>query len=816
MMRNFWKDILYALHLQRTHPGFTAAVVLSLGLGIGATTTVFTIINAIFLTPLPVKDIDGLVSIYGRKEGAGRGFAPVSIADYHDFRDQSPVFSGLLAYKLVQLSLGTSEGSDPVRVHFASASYFDVLGVRPYLGRTFLPQEDQTPRTHPVAILGYDLWQQRFGGDKKIIGQTVELNRSKLTVVGIAPKGFKGIAKLDPVEVWIPTMMYPQLSPPDPPFEKRSSILFYMVGRLKPGVTLEQAEQACKAQARQIAQDYPKLKKKWSVVLLPLSRATLNPGREEVLLRTRNLMLWAAAIVLLIACFNVANMLLARSLDRYEEVAIRLSLGAKRSHLIRQFLTESLVLSLSGGLLGLALAYWSTGLLWRIGPPWLTESSIRVGVDRQVLGFTLLLCLLVSGVIGLIPALRGSKLDLASTLRERVGAPTGLGRRLSLRNLYAIGQVALCVLSLVSSSLFLRSLIAAQRIDPGFRHESLLLASVDMGAGGYDPERARAFFLQAGERLRSIPGVEAAAVSEVRLLDAVGLQQTVLAEGAPPREDDELVRTNNVDTRYFATVGIPIVEGRAFNETDRQGAPLVAIVNETLASRYWPGQNALGRRFRFDAGGPVLEVVGIAKDSKYIFVAEEPRPYLYLPLLQQPTLTGTFYVRAEGDPAALAQTVRKELQALDPQTPILETRTATDLVESSVWARRLTTVLMTVFAVLALILSSLGIYGVIAYSVNKRRREWGIRMALGARPLDVSRLIVGEGLVLAVLGVGLGLAGALGASGLLSSLLYKISPTDPFSMASIGLLVTAIALLASYIPARRASRIDPMPSLREE
>jgi predicted permease len=633
------------------------------------------------------------------------------------------------------------------------------------------------------------------------------------------PKGFKGTNAIGAPALWVPYMTYPQttngffreLAQPN----SRRGLIFNVTGRLKPGVSVQQADANLKTIARQLEQEYPNDNKGRSVTLVPLAQATINPGFRSNIVRTGGLLMTIVGLVLLIACANVANLLLARAAVRQKEIAVRLSLGASRGQLIRQLLTEGTLLALIGGAAGLLLAFWAQSLLWSFRPPFLAVDAIDLQPDPRVLLFTLAVSMATGVLFGLAPAIQASRPDLVSELKEKTAAPTGSNRLFSLRNLLVSSQVALSLVALVGAGLFLRSLQNAQRISPGFDTEHLAVLSFDLGAQGYTEERGRQFQQRVLERVGSVPGVQAASVASVVPLFAGGFARTVFLEGqdTSDRRAGRLVQISVVGPKYLETTGIPLVRGRSLVETDQPNTPMAVVINETMAKRFWPDQDAIGKRFKFFGQDFFTVVVGIAKDSKYNFIGEEPTPFIYQSTTQvyQPQLS--LFVKA-AKPHAVLGTVRGEVQQLDRNLPLTGVFTLTEIFDQALWAPRMAASLLVVFAGLSLVLSVIGIYGVMAYAVSQRTRELGIRMALGASRADVLRLVVAQGLRLTLMGVGFGLVASFAATRLIASLLYSVSPTDLVTFTVVPVLLAAAALAASYLPALRATRIDAMSALR--
>jgi len=826
-MSTLLQDLRYGARLLLKTPGFTLIAALSLALGIGANTTIFTLINAVLLNPLPVEDPSQLVSVWttdelNRSGGFGFGFLQTSPMNYKDLRDKNEVFSGIAAHAGLPLNITGGTG-DPQQVfgEIVTGNYFSVLGAKPAIGRGFLPDEDQKPGAKLVCVLGYGEWQKRFGGEPSIVGRTISLNGRQFTVVGVMPKGFKGTNAIGAPAVWVPYMTYQQtttgffleLIRPD----QRRGLVFNVTGRLKPGVSVRQAEANLKTLARQLEQEYPNDNKGRNVTLVPLAQATINPGFRGNIVAAGGLLMTIVALVLLIACANVANLLLARAAARQKEIAVRLSLGATRAQLIRQLLTEGTLLAVVGGAAGLMLAYWAQDVLWSFRPPFLQADAIDIHPDARVLLFTLGIALATGVLFGLAPAIQASRPDLVVELKEKTSAPTGSRSPLSLRNVLVAAQIALSLIALIGAGLFLRSLQNAQRINPGFDVERLATMSFDLGAQGYTEERGRQFQQRVLERAASVPGVQSATLASTVPLFAGGFARTVFLEGqdASDRRAGRLVQIAVASSHYLETLGIALVRGRPTSEIDQPNTPSAVVINETMAKRFWPDQDAIGKRFKFFGQDNFQQVVGIARDSKYNFVGEDPTPYIYQATTQvyQPQLS--LFVKAP-NPQAVIGTVRGEVQQLDRNLPLTGVFTLNEIFDQSLWAPRMGAWLLAVFAGLSLVLAVIGIYGVMAYSVSQRTRELGIRMALGAGRADVVRLVVLQGLRLTIAGVIVGLAVSLAVTRLVATLLFNVSPTDLVTFVAVPALLAVAALGASYLPALRATRIDPMIALRYE
>ncbi len=812
------QDVRFGLRMLWKKPDFTLIVVLTLALGIGANTAIFTLFNALFLQPLPVADPARLMSVFGMDEKNSQiDFSTISWPNFKDYRDQNDVFTGMIAFQYA--SLNFSGGGEPQWIYgmIVTGNYFDLLGVKAAIGRTFLPEEDRTPGTHPVIVLSYGAWQRRFGGDPAIVGRAIKLNGLEYTVVGVAADGFKGTDVIGGVDYWVPMMMHDQVLDGvyREGFNSRRALTLAVIGRLKSGVTEQQAETAMRAIGRRLEQDYPKDNDKRNVTLIPLNQSP--PQQRSVYLRVSGFLFAVVGLVLLIACANVANLLLARAAARRKEISLRIAIGASRARLIRQLLTESLMLALAGSGVGLLLAVAGRDLLWAFRPPWIGAGDLNLSIDPRVLGYTLLLSLLTGVIFGLAPALQGSRVELITELKEKGGQAVGGQRWFSLRNLLVVGQVALSLVALICAGLFLHSLSNARRINPGIETEKLLVLSFDVGVQGYDKARGMEHYRGVVEKVEEIPGVISAAIASARPF-ALGFVRTVFVEGQEPSGGGRGILTIHgiVDPKYFETMGIPLVRGRNFTTADREKAPPVVVINEAMANRFWPNQDALGKRFRFFGNDVSQEVIGVVKDSTALHIGEVPPPVVYLSLLQEFPSWVTLHVRTAGDPSELLATVRREVQSLDRTMPLMRSATISQLIGEELWSAQMGAALLSVFGVLALVLASVGIYGVLAFSVSQRTSEFGIRLALGARPSDVLRLVLSQTLTLVAAGTTIGITGGLIMTRMVTNLLYGVSAVDPMTFVGMPVLLLLVALLASFLPARRATKIDPMIALKCE
>ncbi len=811
-MGSIWQDTKYGLRLLVKNPGFALVAVLTLALGLGANTIIFSWLNSVLINPIPAARDQSELVIVAPKSPTFR-FSSFSYPDFVDYREQNTVFQGLAIHDFATVSLGGQENPELIHAEIVSANFFDVLGVKALHGRTLLAEEDVGFGGHPVVIISYPLWQRRFGGDPGVVGKTVPVNRTPYTIVGVAPRGFQGGEIALAFDAWIPLTMDPQISGSDR-CTYRGNHSFASLGRLKPGVSLQQAQSALEVIARQLAKQYPETNDKWSVTVFPLWKAPY--GAVEVLGTVLTILMGTVGVVLLIVCANVANLLLARAAKRRREIAIRLALGASSSRLLRQLLTESLLLSLLGGLAGIVVSCWTSSLLMLLSPPTNLPVRIQTGVDGRVVLFALVLSVVTGMIFGLAPALQSSRVSIVSSIKEESVTPGWKWRKAWLRNSLAVSQIGLSMVLLIAASLFIQSLDYARRMQLGFQPRNVLLAQADLYPNGYSPERGRLFYEQVLERIEALPGVRCATLARRVPLGFGGQQSsTIQVEDYNPARDETVWSCiERVGRDYFRVMEIPIVRGRDIHRDDVKDSAPVAVINETLAKRYWQGESPIGKRIFY--AGQWVTVVGIAHDSKYRNLSEPPTPYIFLPLQQLYASTFTLFVRSEGDPARMAFAVTTAVHAIDPALPLSAIRTFEEHLEASAFQQRLASMLLGAFGALALILAAIGVFGIISFTVNQQTREFGIRMALGARPQDLLWWVVRRGLALAALGVAIGLPAAWAATRLTRSLFLGVSATDPMTFAGVTLLLSGVAFLACLIPARRAASVDPIISLRYE
>ncbi|MHC1769025.1 MAG: ABC transporter permease [Verrucomicrobiia bacterium] len=808
-------DLRFALRQLLKSPGFTAVVVLTLALGIGANTTIFSITNGLLLRPLPVREAERLVALFTTYEKQS-GLNGTSYPDYRDLRDRNDVFEGLAAHFYFPMALRTADRAEVVMGHVISWNYFEVLGVSPGIGRAFLPEEDQAPGARPVAMLSHRLWQSRLLGDPEVIGKTVLVNGRPFTVVGIVPD-FTSLCTAVAPDVWVPVAMIGQALPYPINLEGRFDPWLNMVGRLKQGVSLPQAQAAMKVLGASLRKELPgegDLVRSFTLMEAERNRLSTRDSTDGVK-RIFALLSAVAGVVLLIACFNIANLQLARAMGRQREIALRLSLGASPGRVVRQLLTESLLLGLCGAAAGLALGRMGVDLLLALRPEEILTLDYRLGLDERVLAFTLGLTFLATALFGLLPAWQTLRTCHFRALKDT--SATGAGPvKVRLQRALVVSQVALALVLLVSAGLFLRSLTRTLAVAPGFDTRQGIVAVVDLGFGPYDEAQGRQFWQRLLDQIRALPGVESAALAVDMPLGQLGTTTYTEVPGhqyAPG--ENRTVRRNAVSEGYFKTFGVRILQGRGIESQDAANGPRVMVVNETMARRYWPGGDALGRTIR--ANDQDWTVIGIAQDGKYDRLSEAPQPYLYQAVAQSDFVKRLhLHVRTTAEPKAWIPAVARTIRDLDPNLPPPRVLTVPQFLEQAVDAIAGPVQIVGAFGVLALALAMVGVYGVMAYTVNQRTREFGVRIALGASARGLLGLVLSQGLWLTGLGTVLGLVGAMALSRLLASLLYEISPWDPLTLVVVTAGLLGSGALACYLPARRAAKVDPVVALRTE
>ena len=807
-------DLRYSVRSLLKNPGLTLAAVLSLGLGIGANTTIFTWVQAVLLRPIPMAvDPDSIrIAAMENREGQSRSW---SYPNFKDFRDRATMVD-VVAQDDQTFSIAVDNTAERAWGGLVSGNYFEVIGVRPAAGRFFTAQDDVTPGGHPVAVISHAYWQRRFNGDPAVVGKRVTINNSPITIIGVGPEGFIGSFLGVAASAWVPMAMQKEMMGGDR-INQRGNGWFQTIVRLKPGVSREQAQAEATSIMSQLEQEYKNFNEGRQLRIVVPSEAPF--GAATVLKPILTVLSVLVALVLVIACANVANLLLSKAVGRRREVAVRLSLGASRGRLVRQLLTESLLLAFVAGAAGIAMAYWTMGVIMAFVPPVDMPIDLGLRMDSQTLMFALGISAVTGLVFGLAPALQASGSDTVNALKEE-GRSGGGGRTSGrLRSALVVAQVAVCLVLLVGAALFLRSFIAAQSLSPGFDADRLVTASMDMFPSGYTGERHREFQRRTIEAVSAMPGVRSAAFGSRIPLGFGGNNSTGISiDGYVPRENEEIViNYSTVGPRYFETMGTAVRQGREYNQTDTPDSPRVVIINEAMAKRYWPKGNALGARIQM--GPNPVEVIGIVADSKYGSINERPLPQLFMPMARSEVSTLRLFVRTDGDPGPMVAELRNTIRGLDASLPVYDARTVTEHMQTAVFAQKMAANLLGAMGVLALLLAAIGLYGVMAYAVSQRTQELGIRLALGASPGSLLGMIVGQGMKLTTLGLVIGLAlalGAFGSIGAVRTLLPGISPLDPITFVGVPIVLGTIALLATWIPGRRAGKVDPLVALRYE
>jgi macrolide transport system ATP-binding/permease protein len=820
-MQTFTQDLRYGIRMLAKTPGTTIVAVFALSLGIGANAAIFSGVSAFIFRPLPVPEPDQLVRPFEATEDRGNA-DEFSYPDFADYRDQNTVFEGLVAENLTQAAISAENQNDVIWGQVVSGNFFDVLRVKPVLGRTFAPDEDMALGAHAVVVIGHSLWQRRFASDPNIVGKTMDLNNRAYNVIGVAPESFKGTKFGLSLDFWAPMMMVEELQRSPNQLSERGSHWMNVFARLKPGVSLAQASAEMSAIAKRLNQAYPGERANTTRVVVR-SEIDGRWGDAALVIKSgAGIAMAIVGLILLIACANVANLLLARAAARRKEIGIRLALGAGRARLIRQLLTESMLLSVLGGGFGLLLAYWVTGLMQGFIPV-LPYNLINdfFALDRQALLFTLVVSIATGLIFGLAPAWHASNPEIVPVLKGDANAgQAGKRRRFTLRNSLVVAQMALSLVVLVCGGLFIKSFRNAQKMDPGFTARGVLLVSLNPELVGYDEERTKNFFNRIIERAGGLPGVQASSVARlIPLGDSSNSSGPILKKGETlaPGSAGRNIMNNVVSPNHFKTLQIPVLAGRDFDERDRKGAQRVIIVNEKMAQMLWPGESAIGKHIFISLNNrDAIEVVGVVKTGKYRALAEDPKPYYYSPMAQRGSGGMTLMVRTSGDPHALVNAVRSEVQAIDRRMPLFAIKTMDEHMTWALWAPNMAATLALAFGVVALLLAAVGLYSLMAYVVSQRTREVGIRMALGAKRADVLRLITSEGMKLAAIGVVIGFGLSLALARVLSSVLIDVSAYDVTTFVLVPLLLAAVAFVACLVPARRAAKVNPLVALRYE
>jgi putative ABC transport system permease protein len=810
------QDIRYGIRMLMKNPGFTIIAVFTLALGIGANTAIFSIVNAELLRPLPFRDSGRLVSVATGNSRMHSSNGSSSYPDFADWRSQNQVFEKMAAYTDAAFTLTGQENPAHLEGASVSAEMFDLLGVSPELGRTFQAGEDEP--NHHVVIISDHLWKQQFGSDPGIIGRIITIDHTGYTVVGVMPPNFRYPLQREPEAMWSTLSALNETSDNSPAMaQQRGAHFLSCIARLKPGVTLAQAQAAMDVIASSLSKQYPDTNKYMSVHLRSEQERLIGAIRPALLM-----MMIAVGLVLLIACVNVANLLLARATTRGREIAIRTAMGAGRVRVARQLLTESLLLAIFAGVLGTAFAFWGSDVLVRLSPENLPRVA-EIHIDGWALAFTASLSLLTGILFGLAPALQSTHSNIVEALKEGSLSTTAGRSRHGLRSSLVIVEMALALILLVSAGLLIRSLIRLQNVNPGFDPHNVMTGSLDLPDAKYSNPKKAEFFRELTPLLNALPGVQSAAAVFPLPMSGDEIRTSFQIEGRPVAKSDEPHTSVRIVTpNYFSTMRIPLLQGRDFTERDEAKATPVLIVNQAFAQQFFPGENPVGKHIQpgISNGGPgtaaMREIVGVVGNVKFEDLTTEFSPESYIPYGQLQFGSVTIVARSSKDPEGLAKPIASVVQSLDKDLPAYAPKTIEQYLDGTIAVPRFNTFLLAIFAALAMILTAVGLYGVISYSVAQRTHEIGIRMALGAQPSDMMRLVVGQGIRLALFGVGLGLVAAFGLTRLLSSLLFGVSATDPLSFAIVVAMLFAVVLLACYIPARRAMRVDPMVALRYE
>ncbi|HWF90118.1 MAG TPA: ABC transporter permease [Pyrinomonadaceae bacterium] len=808
LLADFLNDLRYAARLQRKNPAFTIVAVIALALGIGANTAIFSVVNTVLLRPLPYKDPERLVLVWEDATKQGYPRDTPAAANFVDWRDQNHVFEGMAAISDESFNLTGSGEPERLAGHTVSASLFPLLGVEPHIGRVFTAAEDQAGSQH-VVLLSYALWQRRFGGEPNIVGQPLTLNGQSYIVVGVMPARFQ-FPSTDS-QVWVPIALTQEDA------ANRDRHYLQVVARLKPGVSLAQAQSEMNTIAARLQQQYPQSNTDLGAAVQSLHEYLVGDIKPALLV-----LLGAVGLVLLIACANVANLLLARAAVRQKEIAVRVALGAKRARLIRQFLTESVLLSVLGGLVGLAIAYGGLAVLKAFIPENISQAR-EISMDLKVLGFTFLVSVATGLIFGLAPAVQAARFNQIETLKEggRDAATGGSGKR--LRSVLVTAEVAISLVLLIGAGLLINSFLRLRNVDPGFRAENLLTMKIVLPDTKYERRAQRAaFYTNLIQRVQSLAGVKSAAVTTNLPLYRQGNSISVNIEGqpAPPPGQERIIVTRIISPGYFDTMGIPLLRGRPLSEQDTETTQNVVVISDAMARRYWPGEEVVGKRIaigRVTRPEDWIQIVGVVKDVRQFELTADPKPQMYLPYRQFGFFDAQdLVVKTDIDSASLAATVRRAVWEIDKDQPVSDIRTMENIMADSIARQRFSMLLLAIFAGVALVLAGVGIYGVMSYSVAQRTHEIGIRMALGAQTGAVLKLAIGYGMKLVLVGLLIGLIAAFALTRVMSTLLFGVTATDPATFTLISLLLIAVAVLASYVPARRATKVNPIIALRYE
>lgn len=804
------QDIRFAIRRLRKTPTFALIAIISLALGIGANASIFSLVNTALLRPLPVDKPEQLKIIYGTIQ-QGKVDTIFSYLNYKDIRDRGKTAIDIAAYRFVPLSMNHQGQNKRLWGYLVSGNYFDVLGIKPSQGRWFSAEEDLTPGSHPVVVISYSCWQTKFGADPQIIDKQILINSNKYTVIAVAPKDFVGTEVSYNAEIFVPMMMAKQIEPLGDLLESRTNDNIFAIGRLK--LPSQQVQSALQAIMQGLAEEYPNDNQGRGIKLA--TPGLFIPEIRESVIAFSWILMSVVGIVVLIACVNLANLLLARATERRKEIAVRIALGATRFQLIKQMLTESLLLGIVGGSLGLILSFWINDFVAKFKLPTDIPIVFNLAIDWRVISFTFILSIFTGIFFGLLPAVQASKTDLIAALKDE----TSIGKfsRSWLRNLLVIAQIALSLLLLVSSGLIIHGLQKAQTLRPGFEPSNVASISFDLTLQGYDKEKGKVFHSKALDIAKSLPSIESATLVNILPLSIEFNNTSIYIEGQTVTKSTDLPLAvpYNIYPQYFQTMGISL-RGRDFTENDKNEDSRVAVVNETFASRFFSGQDAIGKRFNFSGPeNPYWTIIGVCADGKYNSLNEEQKLAIYLPMLRNYTAPATLIIKTKSNPENVLASLRDNIQSLDPTLPLYDVKTLKQHLNIPLFPAKIAATILSSFAILALILAAIGIYGTMSYVVSQRSREMGIRIALGAKTSDILKMIVGQAMKLVVVGLGLGLIAAYSLTKFLSSLLYGVSATDTLTFVVVLILLTAIALIACLIPAIRAAKTDPMIVLRQ-
>jgi predicted permease len=826
-MHSFWQDLRYAARTLRNSPGFTIIAVVTLGLGMAVNTTVFSVINGLLLRPLPVPRAEQIAAISMQQTGIP-GLQRFSYPDYRDLRQQADGFSEIFGYRATLAGLTVGGKGDHCVLSRVTSNYFSALGIQPAAGRLILPTEGQTPDADPILVLGYSFWQKRFAGDRGVIGKQVALNGHPVTIVGVAPKGFHGLLAIVDMDGYVPfSATIGSKGPGEADSVKdswthRENRSLTLLGRLKPGVSVNAAQPSLSVVAQRLAQQYPQTDKGISIQAFPEKLARPEPDPDNTLPAVAAAFTVLAALVLLVACFNIANVLLVRAAVRQREMGIRAALGAGRGRLLRQHLTESLLLAVFGGGAGIVLAVWAAGFLSSL--PLGTDLPITFDFqpDFRVYLFALLAVLLTGVIVGIIPALRAARSDINSVLREGGRGSSEGPRRHLVRNTLVVAQLAGSLLLLVVAGLFVRSLSKAQQLLLGYNPDHILDLTVDPEQVGLNETQGREFYRQVDDRIAALPGVVSEAQAFIIPMGVISADDAIIVEGRPvdPGKQAPQVMFNPVTPSYFDTLRIPLQSGRAFTRADNESAPPVAVINQAMAAKFWPNENAVGKRFSTKGpNGPFTEVIGVVPTGKYKNVVEDPpEPFFYVPLDQHYVSYRTIHVRTSVEPESLQRQIEAQVRELAPGIPISQVQTMTQALQgvNGFFFFRFGAQLTGTMGLLGLILAVVGVYSVVSYAAAQRTHEIGIRMALGAEPRDILKMVLRQSAAVVAVGLAIGLAAAFAGTRAIANLIVGIKPTDPITFVTVVLLLSTIAIVACWIPARRATRVSPLTALRYE